>query len=384
MRIVLALSALLGLRCASPSPPQAPTTPPDGTHPAAGLTALSSDIDARVARIAAIGRGEGGASPGVEHELDEQWAAFRAAGEEGQARVRAAITREIAAGGRRSDFVLLELGHFLAIVGGAENAKSAEGALVAIDPGAPSIRRSWTDFFRFTHRVARERPQIRPVIDRAFLGKDYAVVLPGDHLPLASHIVTTYLYGVTGPDAEDHLASLLALPGTPHREVLEAMAWLGTERTVDAVARAIRADPSEETVKLAVTMLMQVGGRRGRDAVLAIDVRSTSTGARAYLDRIRPSVAATTGEELKAQFASFHGPDRLQADELRRRLDQMVARDGRDDELSPMALLNSDLTTNELVARLAAIRTAQLRSLSHGAIEDVETTNALIEAIEWR
>lgn len=360
-----------------------------GPSPGAAQTARSGDIDSRIARIAEIGRGETESKPqiGVERvmkELDEDWDAFDHAGAAGQAKIRAAIDDEIARGSPRNDFLLLDLGRFLVGSGGDENAKAAERALIAIDPDGRSLGRSWADYFRFTHAVARGRPQVRVVIDRGFLGKDRAVFLPGDRLPLAPHIVTTALYGVTGPDAEDHLTSLLARPETPHRDILEALVWLGTERSVDAVAAVLRTDGSKEVVVRAVTMLMKVGGPRGRDAVLAIDASRVAADARAYLDEIRSGVAALSGKQLAAEFAPFRGARHIEASELRARLDRMVANDGRDDDLNPTALLTSDLPTQELVARLAAVRSALLRTISDRTLEDVETTNALIDAVEWR
>jgi hypothetical protein len=87
---------------------------------------------------------------------------------------------------------------------------------------------------------------------------------------LPAQSVRVLLYGLTGPAAEDHLAKLLNQPGYEKRQriIVALLFELGSERSVDAVKRVLDSRGDYEHFSMAVTMLMNVGGPSGRDAVV--------------------------------------------------------------------------------------------------------------------
>src|SRR5262249_51350173 len=131
-----------------------------------------------------------------------------------------------------------------------------------------------------------------------------------------------FLYGVLGPGAEQHLASLLETRPDKAVQVLKILAWLGTMQSVPAVARAIEAHPDQETVRRGVAFLLTVGAPAGREAILKLDHGRLDAAARNYVERLEAGVVTTTFAFL---VESLGGPGPALSDvEVRRRLDVMV------------------------------------------------------------
>ena len=62
----------------------------------------------------------------------------------------------------------------------------------------------------------------------------------------------------------------------------------------------------------------------------------------------------------------------------------MVKNAGRDDQTSPLAILNSSLPAETLINELVKVRSSTLQRLSNEAVGDVEVTNYLINALRYR
>jgi len=57
---------------------------------------------------------------------------------------------------------------------------------------------------------------------------------------------------------------------------------------------------------------------------------------------------------------------------------------GKDQETSPVAILDSEIDKSELISRLIEIRSRMSYRLSDEALSDVQNTNALINALYYR
>jgi hypothetical protein len=279
-----------------------------------------------------------------------------------------------------NQFFLLDMGYAAARLGDVD---TATRALLRIDVKHEMIRGSSGEMFYFTHKIARlGRPEVLPVIDRVVLDANFSVFIPEHVLQLDSTLQGAFLYGVLGPSTEKHVASLLDSRPDKIGQLLEILNWLGTGQSVAAVVHTVELHPDAETVKRAVGFFMRVGGASGREAILKLDRKRLEPAAKEYVTSIEAVVTKTTFASIAKELG---GNARTLSDaDLRKRLDAMVEHDGIDEDTPPAAILGSTIPTSELLERLAHVRSSTFRRLSDEALSDVQITNALINAVEYR
>jgi hypothetical protein len=129
---------------------------------------------------------------------------------------------------------------------------------------------------------------------------------------------------------------------------------------------------------------MQAAGPAGRDFLLGLADSKLESKARQYLTKIRPEIERMSLESYRSTFASFPGDKSLPDTEVAARLDAMIKHAGKDDRTSPLAVLDSGLGSAELIAQLLKVRSQTFLRLSDEALDDVQITNALINALRYR
>jgi hypothetical protein len=66
------------------------------------------------------------------------------------------------------------------------------------------------------------------------------------------------------------------------------------------------------------------------------------------------------------------------------RIDTMIENFGEDERTSPLAILDSGLGADSLIASLLRVRSRSLYRLSDEALSDVEVTNRIVNALRYR
>jgi hypothetical protein len=103
-----------------------------------------------------------------------------------------------------------------------------------------------------------------------------------------------------------------------------------------------------------------------------------------YYNSVRNKIVSVTYESIKGGFEGFPGDSRLSDDEVKKRLALMYENYGKDEDTNPMAILNSSLPREYLIGELKKIRSRILHRISDEALSDVEITNTLINALNYR
>jgi hypothetical protein len=78
------------------------------------------------------------------------------------------------------------------------------------------------------------------------------------------------------------------------------------------------------------------------------------------------------------------GDQKLSPTEMKSRLDAMIANYGQDDRTSPVAVLDSGLSSDVLIPSLLKVRSRALFRLSDEALGDVEATNTIVNGLRYR
>ena len=261
--------------------------------------------------------------------------------------------------------------------------------LTHIDPKARIIQANFLQLVRFTHALAKlDDPRLLPQIDRIFLEADHGVEYfqAPHYVKLPAQSVRVLLYGATGPSTEDHLAKRLNEPTYEkyQRTFLALLVELGSERSVDAVKQVLDSRGDYERFSMAVTMLMRVGGPKGRDAVIKVKTDHLDARSLEFHQRILAGAQQVAFEDLAETIKEFDSTDVVFDDaELSKRL-EIYAESGMDQEINPSNVLNSGISKDELLAQLKRIRSRTLWRLNQHALEDVHITNQVINAIQFR
>lgn len=344
----------------------------------------------RIRRIGKTGAGEN--ADATNATLDAAWRVFDENGEAARSIIRDQITAEMSKKAPNG-FFLVDTGFFLVQKSERpEDAKLAAQALLAVDGSQLAVQQDHDSVFRLAYRLAiRGRREILPAIDRLILSPDSSVGVPQHAMLLDPTLQSVFVYGALGPEVESHLAKLLSAPGVPHARVMEVLNWLGTEASVPSARAALLAEPTKEMAQRVVGYMMRVGGPAGRQALLDLGPHGLSPDAWQYLQGIRADVRQQTVQTLRGEL-SADSPNgstpskipKLSDAQVRARLDRMYANDGVDDETEPLSVLDSSLPKDELVQRLTAIRSKMLHRLSDEALSDVEITNVLLNAVQYR
>ncbi len=283
-----------------------------------------------------------------------------------------------------NQLVLLDIAHFLAREGKAGGVASSLEALYLIDPASPIIKDNFQDLFQLAYRLASESDtRILNVFDRIFLSTDKSVFVPQHAMTLDGTLICVFLYGKYGANALPHLLELLNDPRYRVR-VLEILIWLGNVESVPKIQSVMKSHRDYDTFTRAAAYMMQVGGKAGKEAMLAVKVDELDVGSREYYNKVVGAIRETTYSGIEKSFAAMPGYKKTDDSALKIRLAKMAETYGKDDDLHPLVILKSGLTDNMLVAELTLIRQRIFYRLSNEALTDVKMTNAIMNALSYR
>ena len=265
-----------------------------------------------------------------------------------------------------------------------EDRALAKRALLAIDSTAEIIQWNRTELFDFAHAVAQEQdPALFPFLDAAFLRQDGTVGVPAHALTLHEVEEGAFLYGPYGRAGAAHLAGFLKDRAVPMR-VVEILTLIGSPDQVAEVVKCVGPGSDSKSVSPAVAFLMSIGGPQGRAAVLRIDAKSLDPQARQWLNEVRPQAEQMSFEGVRELIAKLGSGQVVDGEALKARLKAMYEAYGKDDTLSPLAILDSKLPKAYLIEQLEAIRSRIVYRVSDEALTDLEMTNNLINGLRYR
>ncbi len=286
-------------------------------------------------------------------------------------------------------FLALDLGNLVLSLDGKAGEALALKALGKIDPKAEIIRWNFQELFDFTHALAElGSAEVLDQIDRLFLpGTEKLEFFRAPHMvKLSPEDLCVLLYGVTGPKAEAHLLKRLADSPKSRLRLLEVLGQLGSAESVEGVRQAMAAAGDYDMFTRGLKFMMTLGGPAGREAMLAFDPKPLDAKARAYHKQILPEVRKVSAATLQEAVKGLGGKDGgkpLGDEELKARLKTMRDNYGVDDETSPAALLASKLPPAFLLGELKEIRSRMCHRKDNHAIEDMEVTNLIINALQF-
>jgi hypothetical protein len=350
----------------------------------AGAATLEAQTAEKLQQIRAIRPGQGDqADDAYNKQLDAAWEFFNANKQEVLPILRRLLKAEIE-GHDPNNLVLLDIGWYLHESELPDGKTLGREALFHLDPRAPIVDWNRKEFFELVHAAAVDHdPRVLTLIDREFLRSDKKIVIPEHSLELDGTVVCVFLYGAYGSGAESAVRAKLSDPSTANRAI-EILIWLGSPESLAAVGAALSAAPNYETLSRVVAYMMQAAGPAGRDFMLKLDPAVLDAQSREYLSKIRGAAQATTFASLRKSSESLPGDKRLSDDEVKSRLNALIGNFGKYDRTSPLAILDSGLPGNFLIAQLLEARHRSLYRLSDEAFSNVEITNALINALRYR
>jgi hypothetical protein len=283
-----------------------------------------------------------------------------------------------------NQLVLLDIAHFLAREGGTENVAASLEAFYRINPASPTIQENFQDLFHLAYRIADERdPRTLKAFDRIFLAGNGSVFVPQHAMTLDSTLICVFLYGKYGADALPHLLNLLNEP--QHRlRILEILIWLGKAESVPKIQLIMNAHRDYDTFTRSTAFMMQIGGKAGREAMLALKVDELDPASKSYYNKVVSAIRDTNYSRIEKSFAAIPNYKTIDDVALKIRLKKMYDTYGKDDDLNPLVILKSNLAGNALIAELTRIRDRMFYRLSNEALTDVKTTNAIINALSYR
>jgi hypothetical protein len=221
------------------------------------------------------------------------------------------------------------------------------------------------------------------LIASEFLPTGQKIFIPQHALELDGTLACVFLYGAYGADAERVLRERLK-DRSDVKRVLELLAWLGSPDSVQAVGESLAVSPDYETFTRVTSFMMRAGGPAGREFMLTLAPDTLDARSREYLSRIRAAIQHTSFETVRESFVNLPGEKTLPDAEVKSRLDAMIAHFGTDDRTNPVAILDSGLESDFLIAQLLEVRRRSLYRLSDEALDDVKVTNTLINGLRYR
>jgi hypothetical protein len=345
---------------------------------------LEQETVTRIDQIRAIKAGQNHETMETyNRQMDAVWKFYTSHKPEILPILRAQLKAEIARD-QPSDLVLLDVGLFVHESGGAEGNALARDALFRLSPHAAIINENYKELFELTHAAAADRDRrVLDFIDKNFLTTQQTIFIPQHALKLDGTLMCVFLYGVFGADAEDHLRAKLQDP-TVAKRVLELLGWLGSPESLSQVGNALTASPGYETFARVTAFMMQVGGPAGREFMLKLDPNKLDPQSREYLAKIRPAIQGMSFEANRGSVAQAPGDKKLSNAEMKMRIDAMITNYGQDERTSPLAVLDSGLSSDVLIPSLLKARSRTLYRLSDEALSDVEATNAVVNGLRYR
>lgn len=315
--------------------------------------------------------------------MDDAWKFFTANKSRALPVIREQIAQELKHK-QPNDLLLLDAGRFLYSNDGAAGKAIAVQALLALNPSSEIVRANYQELFNFAFSLSRDHdPRVLPFIGKAFLGSDDKIYIPQHALTLDGTLVCAFLYGAYGPDSETYLRTQLVNKRLARR-VVEVLIWIGSPASVSDIKAAFAASPDDEMFARVTAFMMQAGGPAGRAYMLSVDPKTLRPASRDYLAKVRGAVEASTFKSIRAGFVGIPGDAHLSDPEVKIRLAAMIRNDGKDNRTSPLAILDSKLPAEFLIAQLAQVRAHSFRRMSDEALDDVQVTNALLNALYYR
>lgn len=285
-------------------------------------------------------------------------------------------------------FLLLDLGAFTLVNAKPLDSKLAERVLRRIDLADPTIRANFAQLVRFSHLAATSGDAVLlPQFDRLFLPntRRYDAFVAPHYIKLDSTLICVFLYGIYADAGMQHLHGLLSTSPATQQRVIEILNWIGSEKSIPSVMRAIQSLPSGDMVARAIGVSMRLGGKSGQAAALSLEKLPVDEKTRLYLGQIKPSLEKQSFEQLRAALEKS-GPRksaRLSPVVIEQRLAKMDANFGVDHDTHPLDIFDSTLTDAELMGRLIAIRARMFHRLNSHALDDVQVTNLLINTLQY-
>jgi hypothetical protein len=317
------------------------------------------------------------------NQMNSAWTFFNANKKAALPTLRSQLSLELEMS-QPNPLLLLDVGYFLYQQETVSDKSLAKRALFRLDPAAEIVRWNQQELFDFAHAVASDRDsRILDLIDKAFLKEKVSLYVPQHALTLDETLVCVFLYGAYGSDSETHLKALLR----DHKltpKIIEILAWIGSPDSDQDVKTAMQASRDYETFARATAFMMKLGGPQGRAIMLRVDPKELDTKSQEYYGKIRKQVEAASYESLRGQFAGLPGHAKIDNEALKKRLSAMYANYGKDDETSPMDILDSSLPGDFLISELTRIRSRSFQRVSDEALSDVEMTNALLNTLRYR
>jgi hypothetical protein len=375
IRGAAAAAIAMAVAASAMAPTPAGAAGASGASGAASMTAdaaVSAAILSRIAQIRAMPAAANAAAAGAQRrELDAAWRFFGDYREDAVPLLRRELAAELRTA-RPSQQLLLDAAFFLVSYGAESDKPLALQAALAIRPDAVL---DGPQLFRLLHAVAATRDtRLLPLLDRAFLRNAVSLPLPQLGSTIDENGVRVLLYGRFGAAGEKHLAAQLRERELA-KAVLDVLLLTGSPDSVPAVEPLLQS-ADMEIFSRAVNFLMRAGGPQGRQVLLAFKPQGISKEAFEFFGPIR--------QQLAQQPAPQAGKGQTPDSEVRRQLDALEANNGRYDGMDPAAIVQSRLPKAELLERLTRIRERSYARVTNEALSDIETTSALLNAVQYR
>lgn len=368
------LAAVLLMSCLVFAPVVAAIEAPDALGQLRGVTvphgaSAKSEIDA------------------LNKRMDAAWSYFKQHPD--QLSVAAHELQKETAAEQPDQFFLLDVSYLLL----QEQHRGAEAialaALDRVDAGKEIIQANLEELLHCLMRLGasgQQPEQYLNLVDRFYLNSSASVTFfrAPHYVDLNAEDLRILTYGVAGEAAANHLASRLAGASVPERlKLLRLLSALGSEQQTPAVSALLNTATDYETVTHCVAVLMRVGGPSGRDAVVALNPTKLDPKAREYVQRIVPEANKVNSKLLSSQLEQV-AKGSLSDREAQKRLDRMEERNGQDEDTPPAAIARSGIPKDKLLAQLKRIRARSFRREDNHVFEDLDITNTLINAVQYR
>ena len=337
----------------------------------------------KLGQLRAVSTGPG-SKPAAEYnsQMDAMWKFFN----ENKNEVLPILARELEAEmthTKPSDLVLLDIGYFLAMQNNSYK-KIAKRALFTLTPSTEIIQQNFQDLFNFTYVFVDDHdPKMLEFFDKVFLTTDKKAYVPQHAMTLGGTLMCVFLYGKYGPESEVHLQRLISDPQLRNR-VIEILVWIGSTASLSDIKGAMAANRDHETFLRGTAFMMGVGGPEGRTVMLTTDTNGLAPKSKEYFNGIVKAIKESSFDTACGSLKRLPGYKKLTDEQVKARLQAIYKNFGKDDDTHPMAIVNSGLPKNYLIGELIKIRARMLYRLSNEALNDVQVTNALINALRYR
>jgi hypothetical protein len=320
---------------------------------------------------------------GYNQLMNEAWNFFNANNTAVLPILRREMTLELQKA-KPNDMLLLDVGYYLRLQKETSDKELGKAALFKLDPAEEVITLNQQQLFDFAFAVATDDdPRVLPFLDRAFLRQNIIAYVPPHALKLDETLVCVFLYGVYGQLSEAHLRNLLKDKAVAQK-VLDILIWIGTPDSVAEVKEAMLAERNHETFISGTAFMMKIAGPKGRAFMLGLNPQDFDKDSQVYLRSLRAEIEATSYETLRKEFSVRGQSPSLSDDEVKKRLAAMYENYGKDNTTDPGAVLDSSLSRTFLTNELLRIRARMFRRLSGEALMDVNVTNSILNALQYR